>query len=61
MRHVGEEFRLMPVGCLDLAALVLDFPEQPGVLDCQGGLSGEGLEQVDDLRFRNSPTPSPDR
>jgi hypothetical protein len=34
--HVGEELRLMPVCCLDLSALVLDFTEQPGVLDRQG-------------------------
>ena len=36
MRHVGEKFRLMPVSGLDLAAFILDFPEQPGVLDRQG-------------------------
>ena len=33
MRHIGEKFRLVPVGRLDLAALILDFPEQPRVLD----------------------------
>ena len=36
VRHVGEEFRLVPVGGLDLPALILDLAEQPGVLDRQG-------------------------
>ena len=31
--HVGEKFRFVPVGRLDLAALVLDLAEQPGVLN----------------------------
>ena len=33
MGHVGEEFRLVAVGGFDLAALILDLAEQPGVLD----------------------------
>src|SRR5262245_6725478 len=37
----------MPVGSLDLTALVLDFPEQPGVLDRQYRLGREGLQKVD--------------
>ena len=36
VRHVGEELRLVPVGGFDLAALVLDLAEQPGVLDRKG-------------------------
>src|SRR5262249_20444621 len=40
----------MPVGCLDLAALILDFPEQPRVLDRQSRLGREGLKQVHDFR-----------
>jgi hypothetical protein len=35
---------------LELAALVLDLPEQARILDGQGRLGGEGLEQVDRLR-----------
>ncbi len=50
MGHVGEEFRLVLVGGLDLAALVLDLPEQPGVLDGQGRLGRKGLKQVNDFR-----------
>ena len=48
--HVGQELGLVPVGGLQLAALVLDLPEEAGVLDGQRRLAGEGLEQVDDLR-----------
>ena len=32
------------------AALVRDLPKEPGVLDRQGGLGGEGLENLDGLR-----------
>ena len=44
MGHVGEELRLVPVGGFDLAALVLDLVEQPGVVDRQGGLRRKGLQ-----------------
>ena len=47
MRHVGEEFRLVAVGGFDLAALILDLAEQPGVLDGQYGLGGEGFQKLD--------------
>ena len=40
----------MLAGGLELAALVCDLPEQAGVLDRQGGLGGERLQDVDDLR-----------
>ena len=50
VRHVGEKLRLMPVGGLDLAALVFDLPEQPRVLNRQGRLRREGLQKIDDLR-----------
>ena len=40
----------MPAGRLELGALVRDLPEEPGVLDGQGGLGGEGLQDVDYLR-----------
>ena len=46
MGHVGEEFRLVPVGGFDLPALFLDLAEQPGVLDRQGGLGREGLQKI---------------
>ena len=32
VRHVGEEFRLVPVRGLDLATLFLDFAKQPRIL-----------------------------
>ena len=47
--HVGQELGLVAVGRLELAALVPDLPEQPRVLDGQGRLGCEGLEQLDDL------------
>ena len=49
VRHVREEFRLVLVGDLELAALVLDLAEQPRVLDGDHRLVGEGLEQRDVL------------
>ena len=49
MRHVGEEFGLVPVGGFDLPALVLDLAEQPGVLDRQDGLGREGFQKLDDF------------
>ncbi len=47
MGHVGEKLRLVPVGRFDLAALVLDFAEQPGVLNRQDGLGREGFQKLD--------------
>src|SRR5262249_41198375 len=49
MGHVGEKLRLVPVGGLDLTTLILDFAEQPRVLDRQCRLRGEGLKEFDDL------------
>ena len=49
MRHVGEELRLVAVGGFDLAALFLDLAKQPGVLDRQDGLGGEGFQKLDDF------------
>src|SRR5499427_10157512 len=48
--HVGEELRLVPAGQLQLPPLVLDLAEQARILDGQGRLGREGLEQLDDLR-----------
>ena len=45
--HVGQELRLVLARDLELAALVLDFVEQPHVLDCNRCLIGEGLDQLD--------------
>src|SRR5262249_18412813 len=45
------KFRLMPIGCFNLAALVFDLPEQTGVMDCQSGLGRKRLQQIDHLRF----------
>ena len=39
----------MAVGGFDLAALVLDLAKQPGVLDRQYGLGGEGFQKLDDF------------
>ena len=47
--HAGEELRLVLAGLGELLALVLDFVEQPHVLDRDHRLVGEGLEQVDPL------------
>src|SRR6516225_972524 len=47
MAHVGEELRLVLACLLKLAALVLDFVEQPHVLDGDRGLIGEGRDQLD--------------
>ena len=45
--HVGQELRLVLAGDLELPALLLDLPEQPGILDREHRLVGEGLHQVD--------------
>ena len=47
--HVGEELRLVLARLRELAALVLDFVEQPHVLDRDHRLVGEGLQQIDHL------------
>ncbi|HKH27230.1 MAG TPA: hypothetical protein VKA61_02720, partial [Sphingomicrobium sp.] len=47
MTHIGEELRLVAACNLNLAALLLDFAEQPRVLDREHGLRREGLEEVD--------------
>ena len=36
VRHVGEEFRLVPISGLDLPTLILDLSEQPRVLYREG-------------------------
>ena len=45
----------MPVGGLDLAA-ILDFTEQPGVLDGQNRLRGKGLKEIHKLQAGSSPS-----
>src|SRR5262249_20904774 len=47
MGHVGEKFRLVPVGRLDLTALLLDLAKQPGVLNGQYGLSSKSFHKLD--------------
>ncbi len=47
VRHVGEELRLVLVGDLELGALLLDFLEEPHVLDRDRGLVGEGVGERD--------------
>src|SRR6516225_8111055 len=45
--HVGEELGLMLARLRELAALVLDFVEQPHIFDCDHGLVGKSLDQLD--------------
>ena len=45
--HVGEEFRLVAIRVLELAALVLDLVEQPDLLDADRRLVGKRLQQAD--------------
>ena len=47
MAHAGEELRLVLACEFELAALVLDFLEQPHVLDRDRRLVGEGRNQLD--------------
>ena len=49
VRHVGEKLRFVAIGRLDLPAFVFDFAKQPGILDRQDGLRGEGFHQIDHL------------
>src|SRR6202047_1299127 len=46
MAHVGEELRLVLASLGKLATLVLDFVEQPYILDCDHRLVGERLEEI---------------
>ncbi len=50
VRHVREKLALVPARDLELPALVLDLAEEARVLDGEGGLRREGLQEVDDLR-----------
>ena len=45
--HAGDELRLVLAGLRQLPVLILDFVEQPHVLDRDRGLVGEGLDQLD--------------
>src|SRR5215472_2866248 len=54
--HIGEELRLVLACLLKLAALVLDFVEQPHVLDRDRSLVGEGRDQLDLLVSESSHT-----
>jgi len=45
--HAGYELRLVCAGLLELAVLVLDLVEQARVLDCDDGVRGEILQQLD--------------
>src|SRR5262249_15477392 len=45
--HIGKELRLVLACDLKLSALVVYFVEQAHVLDCDGGLVGKGLQQID--------------
>ena len=47
MAHAGDEFRLALARFRELAARVLDFLEQPHVLDCDYRLIGKGGDQLD--------------
>ena len=56
--HVGEELGLVPAGDLQLPALVRDLPEEPGVLDGQGRLGGEGFQDLRSPPARTRRVPS---
>ena len=43
--HIGEELRLVLARLFELPALVLDFVEQPHILDGDGSLIGEGCDK----------------
>ena len=45
--HAGDELRLVLAGLRQLPVLILDFVEQPHVLDRNRRLVGEGLDQLD--------------
>jgi hypothetical protein len=45
--HAGEELRLVLARLFELTALVLDFVEEPHVLDGDHRLVGESLDQLD--------------
>ena len=47
MAHIGEELRLVLARDFELTALVLDFVEQPHVLDGDHRLIGEGFDKLD--------------
>src|SRR5262245_45469743 len=49
VRHVRQELRLVPARVLQLAALLLELTEEPGVLDRQRGLAGERSQQFDGI------------
>ena len=44
--HVGQELATCAAGGLELLTLVLELAEQPGVLDGENRLGGEGLQQT---------------
>src|SRR5437899_6274615 len=46
MTHICQEFGFVAAGYLQLATLLLDLVEEPGVLDRQYRLGGEGLQKV---------------
>src|SRR5262249_38692568 len=52
--HVSEELRLVLTSYFELPALVLDFIEQPHVLDGNYSLVGKGCCQLDLLRREQS-------
>jgi hypothetical protein len=58
VRHFGQDLGLLLAGDLELAALVLDLPEEASVLNGQCRLRREGAEWVDCLRWE-VPRPIP--
>src|SRR5262249_43433320 len=47
-----DKFRLMPVGCLNLFAFLVDLAEQPCILNRQDRLCREGFQKLDDFRTK---------
>src|SRR5215472_13556165 len=45
--HIGKKLRFVLASDFELSALVLDFAEQPCVLDCENRLISKRLQQFD--------------
>src|SRR5215469_2911961 len=54
MAHIGKELRLVLACLFKLSALVLDFIEQPYILDGDHRLVSKGFSQLDLLRREGS-------
>src|SRR5499427_9640277 len=60
MAHVGHELRLVLARDLEFTAFLSNLAEQARVLHRNGGLTGEGLDQANDLRREGTRLVAPD-